>query len=99
MRAAAPFTWTSTASRYVHSYLEDAGVFEMIWHFLQLKNGDRFASGGLEQISTASPNLEAGRVIACFCVDAQTRKPLRCAQLDLDLAPAGVVGLITRVVT
>src|SRR5260370_25264737 len=51
-----------------------------------------------ERAITASPNLEPGCVVACFRVNAERRKPLRGPQLDLDLAPARIVGLIVAVV-
>ncbi len=35
--------------------------------------------------------LETGRVVACFCVDAERRKSLGGAQFDLDLSPPSVV--------
>src|SRR5437016_11026479 len=36
----------------------------------------------------------AGGVISGIGIDAEGRKPLGCAQLDLELAPARVVGLV-----
>ena len=39
----------------------------------------------------SSERLETWRVVPCFCVDAEGRKPLGGAQLDFDLAPSRVV--------
>jgi len=36
-------------------------------------------------------NLQTGRVVACFCVDAERRKSLGGAQFDLDLSSPSVV--------
>ena len=43
--------------------------------------------------------LETGSVIACFCVDAEGRKPLGSAQLDLDFSPPGIVRFVTWAVS
>lgn len=52
-----------------------------------------------ERATTASPNLEPGCVVACFRVNTEGRKPLRSAQLDLDLPPARIVSLVAWVVS
>ncbi len=46
----------------------------------------------------SSPNLEVGRVVSRFCVDAERWKTLGSSQFDFDLAPTGVAGAITWVV-
>jgi hypothetical protein len=43
-------------------------------------------------------SLQVGRIIACLRIDAERRESFRGAQLDLDFAPAGVVGLIAWVI-
>ena len=42
-------------------------------------------------VTLAGTVLEAGRVIASFCVDAERRKSLGGAHLDLDLSPSRIV--------
>jgi len=60
--------------------------------------GSRTATGYLLS-ADSSEKLEAGRVVACFRVDAERWKSLGGAQLDLDLAPPRVMGFIARAVS
>ena len=56
---------------------------------------------GIDSLLSAcsSGKLEDWRIVTSFCVDAERRKPLGGAPLDLDLAPSGIVRFITRVIS